>query len=122
MNRLAIFFVTLFLLVLTGSQVSYIVRRSNAAQEIRATRISQNPLITVNTSRSLGGNVNGPTVVRIPDWVERPLGRYYMYFANHMGTFIRLAFADGIGGPWKIYELGVLDVRDTAFFRPPPDP
>jgi len=93
-----------------------------AAEEVRATRLVQNPLITVDTSASLGGNVNGPTVVRVPDWVERPLGRYYMYFANHMGEFIRLAYADAITGPWRIYEPGVLHVRDTAFFRPQPDP
>lgn len=93
-----------------------------AAQEVRATRLAQNPLITVDTSSSLGGNVNGPTVIRVPDWVDRPLGRYYMYFANHMGEFIRLAYADAITGPWRVYEPGVLHVRDTAFFRPQPDP
>ncbi len=93
-----------------------------AAQKSGAMRLKQNPLITVDTSASLGGNVNGPTVIRIPDWVDRPLGRYYMYFANHMGTFIRLAYADAITGPWKVYEPGVLHVRDTAFFRPQPDP
>src|SRR5262249_27253348 len=53
---------------------------------------------------------------------EKPLGRYYMYFAHHMGAFIRLAYADSIAGPWKIYEPGVLRVEDTAFFRPQPDP
>jgi hypothetical protein len=95
---------------------------ANAAQEVRATRLGQNPLITVDTSSTLGGNVNGPTVIRVPDWVDRPLGRYYMYFANHMGEFIRLAYADAIAGPWKVYEPGVLHVRDTAFYRPQPDP
>lgn len=85
-------------------------------------RLAQNPLVTVRLSPSLGGNVNGPTVVRVPDWVERPLGRYYMYFANHMGDFVRLAYADDPAGPWKIHEPGVLHVRDTAFFRPQPDP
>lgn len=93
-----------------------------AAQEVTATRLAQNPLVTVETAASLGGNVNGPTVIRVPDWVERPLGRYYMYFANHMGAFIRLAYADTIAGPWRIHEPGVLHVRDTAFFRPQPDP
>jgi len=93
-----------------------------AAQEVTATRLSQNPLITVDASLSLGGNVNGPTVIRVPDWIDRPLGRYYMYFANHMGTFIRLAYADAITGPWRVHEPGVLHVRDTAFFRPQPDP
>jgi len=87
-----------------------------------AARFAQNPLVTVNTSASLGGNVNGPTVIRVPDWVERPLGRYYMYFANHMGEFIRLAYADAVTGPWTIHEPGVLHVRDTAFYRALPDP
>lgn len=87
-----------------------------------ATRFTENPLITVSTSPSLGGNVNGPTVIRVPDWVERRLGRYYMYFANHMGSSVRLAYADALTGPWRIHEPGVLDVRDTAFHRPQPDP
>ncbi len=86
------------------------------------TRFQQNPLITVATSPTLGGNVNGPTVIEVPDWVDRPLGRYYMYFANHMRLFIRLAYADALTGPWRIHEPGVLRVRDTAFFRPQPDP
>lgn len=93
-----------------------------AGQEVKATRLQQNPLITVATSTSLGGNVNGPTAIRVPGWIERPLGRYYVYFANHMGEFIRLAYSDAVTGPWKIYEPGVLHVRDTAFFRPQPDP
>jgi len=96
--------------------------QSSSAQEVRASRLAENPLITVETSPSLDGNVNGPTVIRVPDWVERPLGRYYMYFANHKGTFIRLAYADAVEGPWRIHEPGVLDVRDTAFSRPGPDP
>jgi hypothetical protein len=85
-------------------------------------RLGDAPLITVRTSASLGTNVNGPTVIRVPDWVERPLGRYYMYFANHMGSFIRLAYADAIAGPWHVYEPGVLQVEKTAFYRPQPDP
>ena len=88
----------------------------------RIDRFSENPLITVDSSPTLGGNVNGPTVIRVPDWVENPLGRYYMYFANHMGEFVRLAYADGPAGPWRIHEPGVLHVRETAFYRPQPDP
>jgi hypothetical protein len=89
---------------------------------VAARRFTQNPLVTVDMSVSLGNNVNGPTVIRVPEWIDHPLGRYYMYFANHMGAFIRLAYADAITGPWKIYEPGVLHVRDTALFRPQPDP
>jgi hypothetical protein len=54
--------------------------------------------------------------------VQNPLGRYYMYFAHHMGAHIRLAYADRLEGPWKIHEPGVLPVADTAFYRPQPDP
>jgi hypothetical protein len=97
-------------------------QRNQPAAAPTARRLPQNPLITTHTSASLGDNINGPTVIRVPPWVERPLGRYYMYFAHHMGAYIRLAYADAIEGPWKIYEPGVLNVRDTAFFRPQPDP
>jgi hypothetical protein len=92
------------------------------AADVTATRFKENPLITVNTSPSLGDNVNGPTVIRVPDWVQRPLGRYYMYFAHHKGQYIRLAYADSLHGPWKIYEPGVMQVSETAFFRLQPDP
>jgi hypothetical protein len=116
MNRVAA-----ALLCLLGSSLSAPAPRP-AAQEIEPARFHENPLITVNSSPTLGGNVNGPTVIRVPDWIDRPLGRYYMYFANHMGTFIRLAYADAVTGPWRIHEPGVLHVRQTAFFRPQPDP
>jgi hypothetical protein len=107
--------------LLRAALVAAIVFAPVSAQ-IKVARFEQNPLITPRTSRSLGSNVNGPTVIRVPDWVQRPLGRYYMYFANHMGEFIRLAYADSITGPWKIHEPGVLHVRDTALSRPGPDP
>jgi hypothetical protein len=87
-----------------------------------APRFPENPLITVATSKSLGDNVNGPSVIRVPAWIEHPLGRYYMYFAHHKGGHIRLAYANSLTGPWRIYEPGVLEVRDTIFYRPQPDP
>jgi hypothetical protein len=89
---------------------------------VKAVRFRTNPLITVRSSPSLGDNVNGPSIIRVPAWVKQPLGRYYMYFAHHMGHYIRLAYADALTGPWRIHEPGVLPVRDTAFFRPQPDP
>ena len=95
---------------------------ARAVAPVTATRLPGNPLITTRSSPALGDNINGPTVIRVPEWVVRPLGRYYMYFAHHMGAHIRLAHADAIGGPWRIHEPGTLHVRDTAFYRPPPDP
>jgi hypothetical protein len=92
------------------------------AGDLRATRFAENPLITLTMSPSIGDNANGPTVIRVPGWVQRPLGRYYMYFAHHSGQFIRLAYADSVRGPWRVHEPGVMKVEDTAFYRPQPDP
>jgi hypothetical protein len=90
------------------------------ALSLQAQRFPENPLIT--TSPSLGDNVNGPSVIRVPHWIKHPLGRYYMYFAHHKGDHIRLAYSNDLHGPWKIYEPGVLHVKDSIFYRPQPDP
>ena len=64
-------------------------------------------------TQSLRDNVNGPSVIRVPNWVENKLGKYYMYFAHHLGKYIRLAYSDKIEGPWKIYEPGTLRLDQT---------
>ena len=61
-------------------------------------------------------NINGPSLVRVPEWVENPLGKYYLYFAHHRGAYIRLAYADAIEGPYTIHRPGVLH-RDNTVFR-----
>src|SRR5437764_11531401 len=87
-----------------------------------AVRFAQNPLVTQQMSPTLGDDINGPSVIRVPAWIANPLGRYYLYFAHHKGRFIRMAYAADLAGPWKIYDPGVLDVKATAFYRPHPDP
>jgi hypothetical protein len=78
-------------------------------------RVPQNPIIRPEMLGSgLGENINGPSLIRVPEWVEQPLGRYYLYFAHHQGTFIRLAYADRLHGPWRIYEPGTLSLEETA--------
>ncbi|NET62179.1 MAG: hypothetical protein F6K47_40550, partial [Symploca sp. SIO2E6] len=34
-----------------------------------------------------GSNINGPSLIRVPEWIENPLGRYYLYFAHHQGKY-----------------------------------
>ena len=72
---------------------------------MRVERLGGNPIVTPGDR--IGENINGPSVIRVPDWVEDPLGRYYCYFAHHAGSFIRLAYADDMAGPWEIYDPGV---------------
>ena len=108
-------------LALAAAALPAVDSAQQAAGGVSVRRFATNPLVTVKSSATLGGNVNGPTVIRVPDWVERPLGRYYMYFANHRDVFIRLAYADAVTGPWRIHEPGVWHVRDSALYRPQPD-
>ena len=80
-------------------------------------RFAENPLITPQLDDRIGSNINGPSLIRVPDWIEAPLGRYYLYFAHHNGTFIRLAYADELTGPWQVYSPGTLDLSETRFDR-----
>jgi len=40
--------------------------QSPVASGVRATRLPQNPLITLKSSSTLGDNINGPSVIRVP--------------------------------------------------------
>lgn len=64
-----------------------------------------------------GGNINGPSLIRAPDWLPGRLGRYYLYFAHHSGSYIRLAFADRLEGPWKVHAPGTLHLSQTIACR-----
>lgn len=78
------------------------------------TRLPENPIIHAGMDEQIGHNINGPSLIRVPEWVPQPLGRYYLYFAHHQGKFIRMAYADKIDGPWKIHKGGVLQLGDTS--------
>lgn len=78
-----------------------------------AVRFRENPIMRPDMP-TVGNDINGPSLVMAPKWLKQPLGRYYLYFAGHRGTYIRLAYADDLAGPWKIYEPGVLQIAQTA--------
>jgi hypothetical protein len=73
-----------------GDPGSLATPAANDATGITATRLGDAPLVTVDSSHTLAGNVNGPSLIRLPAWIEHPLGRYYLYFADHKGKFLRL--------------------------------
>ena len=80
---------------------------------IPQTRLAQNPILTSASSSTIGTNINGPSLIRAPVWMEKPLGRYYLYFAHHAGKFIRLAYANQLSGPWTVYEPGTLQLNEV---------
>ena len=65
-------------------------------------------------------NINGPSLLRMPDWAPGRRGAYHLYFAHHKGKSIRLAHADDLAGPWRMHPDPVLHVADSRF--EPEDP
>ncbi len=59
-------------------------------------------------------------MIRAPDWIEGRLGNYYLYFADHKGRYIRLAYADKLLGPWRIHPPGSLQLEQSCFLTKPP--
>jgi len=92
----------------------------NSAAPYRAVRITDGPLIDASTHSSIGDNIQGPSLVKVPNWVDNRLGDYYLYFADHKGSYIRLAYADDVAGPWTVHEPGSLHLADSLFLTQPP--
>ena len=88
---------------------------------VRVERLLDRPIVTPDLHPSIGENIQGPSLIRVPDWVPSPLGAYYLYFADHKGTYIRLAYADVLTGPWRIHPPGSLRIADSRFLTEPPE-
>lgn len=124
-----------FLKGLTVAAIFYLATVSlyATAQSFEATRLLDGePIISAASFTAVGAStlesasINGPSVIRIPDWVpvhERaaPDALYYLYFAHHKGRYIRMAWAQNPRGPWHLYNTGgtapdgrrgVLDIGD----------
>lgn len=78
-------------------------------------RSADGPIVDALSHPAIGRNINGPCVLRAPDWLPDPPGRFLMYFAHHTGTFIRLATSDHLRGPWRVLDTQPLRLADTNF-------
>jgi hypothetical protein len=97
-------FISLFLIAVTAC---------SGHDQTRFKRLSHNPIIAPSHLPGADGeNINGPSLIKAPDWLPDKLGKYYLYFAHHQGTYIRLAYADDLNGPWTVYEPGSLKTTD----------
>ena len=69
-------------------------------------------------------NINGPSVLRMPDWAPGKKAAMHLYFGHHKGDSIRLAFADRLEGPWKMWMDPILPLAESLFLSadPSPDP
>jgi len=90
-----------------GETQTFIITRLNSTQPL----ITESMFDTLGAPDDEGNNINGPSVIRIPDWIRPenradPNAAYYMYFAHHQGNYIRLAWAAHIEGHWHLYRIG----------------
>ena len=87
----------------------------------RPERLSPEPIIHARLpglEDGRGANINGPSLIRVPPWIRKPLGRYYLYFAHHAGHYLRMAWADRLTGPWTVLpEPGVLHMDQGPGIR-----
>jgi hypothetical protein len=87
---------------------------------MKVIRIGNGPIISPSTHPSIEKNIQGPSLIKVPKWIKSPLGKYYLYFADHKGQYIRLAYSDTLPGPWKIYISGSLQIENSHFPPRPP--
>ena len=94
----------------TGEVWTFTTRKAAAV-----IRLNNEQPIVDRSFEGVGGNINGPSLIRIPNWIDPadrvdPSAIYYLYFANHGGDYIRMAWASDIEGPYNIYnpDNGVL--------------
>jgi hypothetical protein len=87
---------------------------------VRIIRLLDRPIITPQLDSSIGPNIQGPSLIRVPAWVPGRLGKYYLYFADHKGKYIRLAYAENLSGPWHIHLPGSLPLAGSYLLTKPP--
>ena len=88
--------------------------------KIKITRFVDQPIIPPFLEQEIGSNINGPSLIKVPDWIEDSLGKYYLYFADHKGDRIKLAYSDKLEGQWKILSGGTLKLENSYFLNEKP--
>jgi hypothetical protein len=88
---------------------------------MRVRRLLDRPIISPELDPSIGVNIQGPSAIRAPEWVSGRLGEYYLYFADHKGSYIRLAYANRVTGPWTLHVPGSLRLEESCFLTEPPE-
>lgn len=109
----------------TAKYEPLIVSHGPLAVKYKANRLAIRPIVhpeihsrLIQEADHYGyNNINGPSMIKVPDWVENPLGRYYLYFAHHKGAFLRMAVSNDLGGPWRMYPYPIIPLQYSGFAK-----
>jgi hypothetical protein len=88
---------------------------------INVTKYQNGLIIHPGLSSEIGTNIQGPSLIRTPDWLPNSLGKYYLYFADHKGDHIKMAYSDELLGEWKIHSGGTLQLSQSRFLTKSPE-
>ena len=88
--------------------------------KIEVQRFENGLIIPPLLSKEIGTNVQGPSLIKVPAWIKDPLGKYYLYFADHKGDRIKLAYSNTLKGPWQIKPGGTLLLENSFFLQEKP--
>lgn len=108
MQRVNVWMLIANIVVVGASHAAtYTVTRLNDGQPI----LTESMFVRAGAAEQEGENLNGPSMIRVPDWIDAgnradPSAVYYLYFANHRGNYIRMAWAAALEGPWHLYRTG----------------
>ena len=78
---------------------------------MRAERFAENPIVRPNMDARMGTNVNGPSLIRVPDWVAEPLEVLAPELPYEGGDLPRLPSVRGL------VDQPVCQLRDPAIFE-----
>ena len=110
-----LFFTYCLFLLITG------FAKEGEELEVKVVKWEDGLIIPPGITKEVGDNVQGPSLIKVPDWLDNPLGNYYLYFADHKGDHIRLAYSDHLEGPWRIHTGGSLKLEQSKLLLKIPD-
>ena len=110
-----LFFTYCLFLLITG------FAKEGKELEVKVVKWEDGLIIPPGITKEVGDNVQGPSLIKVPDWLDNPLGNYYLYFADHKGDHIRLAYSDHLKGPWRIHTGGSLKLEQSKLLSRIPD-
>ena len=76
-----LFFTYCLFLLITG------FAKEGEELEVKVVKWEDGLIIPPGITKEVGDYVQGPSLIKVPDWLDNPLGNYYLYFADHKGPY-----------------------------------
>ena len=65
----------IFSILLLALSLSSALSQAVEPATVSVNRIGDRPIITSELDQRMGGNIQGPSLIKVPKWIENPIGR-----------------------------------------------